>query len=88
MEALTSDNLVFPYGNKEYSPILTLENTPLYEGWSPHGKRRADYAFVNGHTLIKVQAFAQYYSLSEPISNESIVEEVEFNTTIKEKFPQ
>lgn len=82
MEALTSDNLVFPYGNKEYSSILTLENTPLYEGWSPHGKSRADYAFVNGHTL------AQYYSLSEPISNESIVEKVEFNTTIKEKFPQ
>ena len=83
LEALKSNKLNFPEQTIEHSPILTLENTPLYAAWSPSGDQRADYAFANGHTLIKVQTFAQYYSLAEPISNESITEEVEFNTTIK-----
>lgn len=66
VEALKFNHLNFPDGNINECPKVTLQDAPLYEGWSPNGAKRAEYAIANGHTLIKVQAFIKYYSSIEP----------------------
>lgn len=63
LEELKFNTLNFP--DRIECPKVTLQDAPLYEGWSPNGAKRTEYTIANGHTLIKIQAFIKYYSSIE-----------------------